>query len=146
MKPAAQYYTSDLSKFCAEHLPGDFHFLDGDEVMFKHSAQPIVYARETGILRILESKRPNEEIRRSQREVLPILARVLADAVEKGLLKDGSGVFIVTGEYPYVAGASVSRVEYGPAISGLSQKGPFPLSADKFADFIRCRLVNEAAA
>lgn len=110
MKPAAKYYTSDLSRFCAEELGPEFNFLDGDEVLLRYSAQPVTHARSTRILRVVESKNPGEEIRRSQRETFPILASALEFCVEAGILRKTSGVYIVEGLYPYSDGADVAQI------------------------------------
>jgi len=141
MKPAPEFYTSPLSRFCADELPGDFHFLDGDEVLLRYSSQPISYARSTGILRICESKRLGENIRRSQREVLPILAAAIQLAIEAKLLTVGSGVFLIEGEPPYESGASVTQV-LGASTSravGLQELGPRVMSRSEIDSFIRCR-------
>ena len=148
MKPAPQFYTSHLSRFCADELPGDFHYLDGDEVLLRYSSQPITYARATNTLRICESKRLGEELRRSQREVLPLLAEAIALSVSAGLLNHGSGVFIIEGEAPYTDGASVSQV-LSPSTSravGLQTFGPQRLTRDEIEQFIRCRFQIRKAA
>lgn len=153
MKPAPEYYSSPLSQYCAEHLPGDFHFLDGDEVLFSHHSQPIVYARESGVLRIIESKAPGEDIRRSQRETLPMLAGALDLAVESGLLATTSGVYVLEGEPPYSSGATVSKVRGATAPGDWSAVGiryvvQRPLDESQVQMFLRCRplLRGKAAA
>lgn len=136
-----KFHTSALSKYCDEQLPGDFHFLDGDEVVLRYPSQPIVYARETRTLRILESKACGEEIRRSQREALPLLAAAIRLAVQHNILAEGSGVFIVEGSMPYEEGASVSQV-LPPSASravGLQVLGPVVLAKPDVDAFIRCR-------
>lgn len=142
MKPAPDRYSSPLSEFCAEELPGDFHYLDGDEVLFRHSALPIVYARETGILRILESKFPGEDLRRSQRETFPLLAAAIEKAVEASLLSDGSGVFVVEGTPPFGDGALVRKVhpaEKSADNLGIRFAGKHNLAPAQFHLFMRCR-------
>lgn len=147
MKPAREYYTSPISEFCAEQLPGDFHFLDGDEVLFRHSAQPILFARENGTLRLLESKLPGEEIRRSQRETLPLLAGALAMAARAELVAPTSGVYVVEGRPPWSDGALVSRVR--PARSpidwqaiGIQFDLARRLTFAQLCAFVRCRPVG----
>lgn len=139
------YHTSALSKFCDEQLPGDFHLLDGDEVLLRYSSQSISYAKATAILRVIESKAPGEELRRSQRDVFPLLASAIRFAVEHGILADGSGVFILEGEPPYSDGALVSQVL--PASKsravGIDFLGPKRLSEYQVHRFIRCRKVAE---
>lgn len=110
MKPRPEYYTSPLSEFCAEHLPGDFHYLDGDEILLRYPSQPIQFARSTRTLRICEAKRPGEQLRRSQREVLPLLAEAVRALSSQDGLSDESGVFIIEGDSPYELGASVYQV------------------------------------
>ena len=133
--------TSDLSAFCdsfyGEH--SDFHFLDGDEIILRYSAQPVVYARESGVLRVVESKRPGEEIRRSQREALPLLAGCIALGIESGIVADGSGVFIVTGEPPYTAGAKVAKLRQSGRTAGLQYEIETHLSRERLIRFMRCR-------
>jgi hypothetical protein len=142
-KPRSDYYSSPLSAYCADVIEEvDFHYLDGDEVMFRHSALPMIYARETGILRILESKHPGEEIRRSQRETFPLLAAALQLATDAGVVRDGSGVFIVEGEYPFSDGALVRQVRPAsarPNLVGLQFKLEHDLTALQFKTFMRCR-------
>jgi hypothetical protein len=148
VKPAPQFYTSHLSRFCADELPGDFHYLDGDEVLLRYSSQPLTYARASNTLRICESKRLGEELRRSQREVLPLLAEAIALSVNAKLLNQGSGVFIIEGEPPYSDGAAVSQV-LAPSTSravGLRTLGPQQLTRDEIEGFIRCRFQIEVAA
>lgn len=151
-KPAPEFYSSQLSRFCAEELEGDFHFLDGDEVIYRHSALPIVYARETGILRVIECKRPGEDVRRSQRETLPLLAAGIESLIENSLLDSRSGVFILEGEYPWADGAQVSRImpHSKPGVDwssvGASVTSTYTLSNAQLRLFIRCRPVLEAKA
>jgi hypothetical protein len=144
VKPAPCFYSSPLSRFCAENLPGDFHYLDGDEVLFRHSAQPVVYARETGTLRVLESKLPGETIRRSQREVLPFLAAAIQLAVKAGLLSIRSGVFVIEGRPPYEDGALVSRVRPAQHLIdwqsiGVQLERSVQMTSPQFELFMRCR-------
>lgn len=153
MKPAPQFYTSPLSRFCAEELPGDFHFLDGDQVLFCHHSQPIVFARESGVLRVVESKLPGEEIRRSQRETLPMLAGALELGVESGLLATTSGVYVMEGEPPFAEGATVGLVRAAKSPGDWSSVGVQyaarrRLSSEQLRLFLRCRplLSKQAAA
>ena len=145
MKPRAQYYTSPLSEFCAEKLNGDFHYLDGDEVMFRHSAQPMTYARETGTLLVLESKFPGEEIRRSQRETFPLLAAALSRAADANLIARASGVYVIEGEPPFIDGATVLRVRGAkqPGVDWQSIGVQFDwrhrFNNRDLCNFIRCR-------
>lgn len=138
---SADYYTSPLSKFCHEQLPGDFHYLDGDEILLRYSAQPVAYARETRVLRIFESKAPGEELRRSQREVFPILADAIKLAVDRGALGKGSGVFLIEGAEPYDHGALLSQVLPGieSRAAGIQFLGPREVSRPELETFIRCR-------
>lgn len=134
------FYTSPLSRFCHEQLPGDFHYLDGDEIILRYSAQPITYARETRVLRIFESKTPGEEIRRSQRDVLPLLSEALQLAIGVGALARGSGVFVIEGDEPYDDGASVRQVLAPQTRNvGIRYLGPRQLSREELELFIRCR-------
>jgi len=138
---SSEFYTSPLSRFCHEQLPGDFHFLDGDEIILRYSAQPVTYSRETRVLRLFESKSLGEEIRRSQRDVLPILAEAIKLAVESGVLAKGSGVFIIEGEEPYERGADLSQVlpDGKSRAVGLQTIGPRRLNRDELETFVRCR-------
>jgi hypothetical protein len=141
MKPAADFYTSYLSRYCAEHLPGDFHFLDGDEVLLRYSAQPIVYARATRILRLLESKFPGEEVRRSQRDLLPIFAEVIRVGVESEVLHERSGVFVIEADWKDEDPESfeVNKVIPAVRIAGLTFEKTITFQKDNFARFLRCR-------
>lgn len=142
---SATYQTSDLSRYCDERLPGDFNYLDGDVVILRYPAQPIAYARETRILRILESKRPGEQIRRSQVDVFPILAASIHQSVAQGQLANGSGVFIIEGTYPYEDGADVRQVlphETSRTV-GLQYLGPKRITNEELNAFLRCRIVKE---
>jgi hypothetical protein len=123
----------------------DFHFLDGDEVYFRHSATPMVYARASGILHICESKSNGEELRRSQRETFPRLAGAIKLAVDAGVLAKGSGVFVITGDYPYDAGVLVQCVR--PAAASGHDWSSFTsfymaekqMTRAEFITFFRCR-------
>ncbi len=139
MKPATEFYTSYLSRYCAEYLPGDFHYLDGDEVLLRYSAQPIVYARETRILRFLESKFPGEEVRRSQRDLLPIFAEVITQSVSTKLLAERSGVFVIEAQWPDPETFEVSKVVPSSRGVGLSFERHKQYDRDAFALFLRCR-------
>lgn len=143
-RPAPRFYTSPLSQFCAEFLPGDFHFLDLDEVLLRYSSQGITFCRETMILRAIECKNPGEEIRRSQRDVLPEFAAMFHDRVKSGQLAQGTGVFIVEGRYPYHDGALVGQVlprSESKAV-GLQQLGPWRFTGQQIYDLVRCRMVR----
>lgn len=141
-KPASPYYSSDLSRFCAEELGRpEFNFLDGDEVLLRYPSLPIHYARSTKILRIIESKKPGEDLRRSQREVLPLLASALFLGVQGGIFAEGSGVFIIEGRYPFTDGALVSQVL--PAsearAAGVQYLGPERLTRSDVETLVSCR-------
>jgi len=144
------YHTSDLSQFCDEHLGPHFNFLDGDEVLLRYSSQGMTHARSSGVLRIIESKRTGEEVRRSQREVLPLLARAIELAVQDGTLAAGSGVFILEGESPYDEGAKISRVKYSTSrAAGLILDGPHNYTraqVDRFVSCGRCQRAETVAA
>lgn len=148
MNPDRAYYTSPLSEFCAEHLPGDFHYLDGDEVLLRYSSQPIQFARASRNLRICEAKRKGEQIRRSQREVLPLLAEGIAALISKGDLASGSGVFLIEGEMPYEDGASIYQVlpTSNSRAVGLQLLGPREMDKAQLHLFMRCRGDLEVAA
>lgn len=145
MKPQREYYTSPLSAFCAEMLPEDFNFVDGDEVVFHHSAQPTTYARETGRLLILESKHPGEELTRSQRETYPLLAAAVSLAAAANLVRRDSGVYVIEGEPPFADGAAVMRIRAAtrPGIDwtaiGAQIEARRKLSHAALCRFIRCR-------
>jgi hypothetical protein len=89
----------------------------------------LVYKKSKRILRLFEAKYPNEQLRQSQRRVLPILERGIALLVQSGLLAAGSGVWIVRGEPPYERGASIE-----PA-SRLERR---QLSQEELIDFVDC--------
>lgn len=133
--------TSDLSAFCDSFYGDhhDFHFVDGDEVILRYSAQPIVYARESGILRVVESKAPGEEIRRSQRDTLPLVAGCIQKGIEEGIVADRSGVFIVTGQFPYDTGAKIARLRPSPRTAGLQYDAAVDVSREQLVKFMRCR-------
>lgn len=145
---STDYYTSPLSRFCHEQLPQDFHYLDGDEVLLRYSAQPVTYARETRVLRVIESKRPGESIRRSQREVLPIIATAIRFAVNQGRLGPGSGVFLIEGDEPYDEGALLYQIlpEGDARAAGMGMLGPRRISRSEVAIFVRCRNLSRSAA
>lgn len=137
---SAKYHTSDLSRYCDENLGSYFNYLDGDEVLLRYSAQGMTHARSTCVLRIIESKHPGEEVRRSQREVLPLLARAIELAVKDGILAAGSGVFILEGTPPYENGATVSRVNYSASrAAGLVIDGPHNYTQLQVNAFVSCR-------
>lgn len=143
----SKYYTSDLSRYCDEHLGFDFNFLDGDEVLLRYSAQGMTHARSTGVLRIIESKRPGEQVRRSQIDVLPLLARAIDLAVQDGVLAEGSGVFVLEGEPPYENGAIVHRVNYSTnRAAGLATKGPYNFTRAQVDRFVSCRTSTASAS
>lgn len=154
MKPKPEFYSSHLSRFCAEQLPGDFHFMDLDEVLFRHSSLPVVYARESGVLRAIESKLPGEQIRRSQRETLPLVAAGVGLLVKSGLLAQGSGAFVVEGEPPWNDGAIVHTVRAAASprdwsATGVRYAKSSTLTFSELCTFIRCRpvtAVSKAAA
>lgn len=139
--------SSDLSAFCNSFYQAhpDFHYLDGDFVLFAHAALPMVYARATRILRLVESKRPGEDLTRSQREVLPILSALVEQGVREGTIAKRSGVFIVTGDGPaYPEGATVAKVrpdapgaEWSSA--GVQAETEKVLNREQLVTFMRCR-------
>jgi hypothetical protein len=140
--------SSWLSAFCNSFYPTDkdFNYLDGDIVLFAHAALPIAMARETRIIRILETKRDGEEIRPSQRQTLPILAEAIQRLVGTGDALPGSGVFIVIGDGPkYLCGAHVAKVRPAERLKDWSAIGvqyeanPVYFSREELIRFMRCR-------
>lgn len=143
--------SSQLSEFADSfyrEFP-DFHFIDADHVVFSHAALPMAFARETRILRLIESKNLGEEVRRSQRETLPVLAACLDLGVKHGVVKRGSGVFVVTGEPGFESGATVARVradEPGKEWSavGVQASHTRNVTREELQTFLRCRLLEAA--
>lgn len=141
-KPHARFYSSPLSEFCAEELPGDFHYLDGDEILLRHSAMAICYARSTTTLRIIESKHPGEELRRSQRETFPLLAEAIA---RSELLSRESGVFVLEGDPPYNGGripVAKVRPAHRNRVNGFRFEWIRAGDATSINALIRCRPVT----
>jgi len=143
-KPNPEFYSSPLSRWCADELPGDFHYLDGDEVLLRHSALPLVYARETGTLRVLESKHPGEELTRAQRETFPLLATALDLLVRDEYVADASGLFVVEGRPPFDDGATIRRVlpirsRTGWRVIGVQFADARTVKRSTLELFVRCR-------
>lgn len=140
--------SSWLSEFCDSFYGShnDFNYLDGDVVVFTHAALPITAARSTRIIRILETKRDGEEIRRSQRETLPVIAEAIQRLVITGDAAKGSGVFIVIGDGPeYQEGAKIAKVRPAERLKDWSSIGvqyehePIQYSREQLIRFMRCR-------
>ena len=134
--------TSDLSAYADSIYKEfhDFHFADGDIVSFVRSAQPFVYRRDSGILRVIERKRGKEQLLRSQEEILPGLAELIRMGVVSGVLQKGSGVWVARRQNEH---NELREVLAGPFarrnLPAQFQLGePFDLTDEEFRDFVRC--------
>lgn len=74
------------NNYVATALPLDFYYQDIDGSMFK---------RDTRILRVIEAKWNREAVTNGQKTQLPIYAAMVEWAVERQMLAQTSGVFIV---------------------------------------------------
>jgi hypothetical protein len=145
VKPRPEFYSSPLSRFCAEQLPSDFHYLDGDEVLFRRSALPIIYARETGVLRFVESKNPGEDFTRAQTELFPVLADLIETGVKAGKLSIGSGMFVIRGDL-HAPPVEIGQVRPGPRTVGIQYAASWSVGGEALARFLRCRWSPERNA
>jgi hypothetical protein len=77
---------SELGQWIHDKMPNDFYWLDIDG---------IVYKKATKILRIIEEKKPGQELKPSQLLVLKNLAIAIDYLVEQNIVSIGSGVFVL---------------------------------------------------
>lgn len=75
-----------------------------------------IYKRSTGILRIVEHKHPGQEIRPSQKTLLPLLSVAVQGLVDAQLVHPESGVFAMWASEPFES-AAVTRVRPGAPVS-----------------------------
>lgn len=77
---------SKIGQFVHDHQPMQHDGIDIDYVAWKSARN---------CLRIIEEKLPGEDVRPSQKRMLPLLAKLIELGKEAGLLADDSGVFVL---------------------------------------------------
>lgn len=113
--------SSGYGQYVQDRYPRNFNFMDVDG---------IVHKRATGILRLIEHKQLGRPLKRSQREVLPLLARMVDDYVTRGVLPTQSGVFLVRElEEGYGGKCEITRFgeagEKGKRLFSFEERMPF---------------------
>lgn len=78
--------SSELGQFVHDNYCTSFYYMDVDA---------LTYSFSTGILRIIEHKKPGDAVRASQRSCLPLLQESIEHLVSAGRLAQGSGAFVL---------------------------------------------------
>ena len=78
--------SSELGQFVHDNYWTSFYYMDIDA---------LTYSFSTGILRIIEHKKPGDAVRGSQRTCLPLLQESIEHLVSAGRLAQGSGAFVL---------------------------------------------------
>lgn len=79
------YLRNPLKRLIHDEAPHKMHLTDVDAALYRLSSR---------ILRIVECKHRGEELRRSQRDILPLLALLIEKGIQLGTVSRGSGVFV----------------------------------------------------
>lgn len=108
------YFGSDLNKFINEYCSKEMTAINIDL---------LIYKRSRNSLRIIESKHENENIPRSQMEVLKVLSGLSLPGLQYG-------VYIIVGNFPYntstitnIATGEIRIVDNQELISFLEFRG-----------------------
>ncbi len=112
---------SAFGQWIKDNLPNTFFWADIDGISFK---------RATRILRVIEEKRFGQELKDSQKKILPLLARGVDCLISSGIVHEESGVFIIHTESPYTM-ATVSKI-YASGVEGPR----FTIQRDEIKSFI----------
>jgi hypothetical protein len=94
-----------------------------------------VYKRATRILRIIEHKNRDQSVRRSQRQVLPLLAIAVQGLVDANVVSPESGVYVMWSEGDFATGA-VNRVTTDPTANWSIPTNAVELGADTIRLFL----------
>jgi hypothetical protein len=78
--------SSELGQFVHDNYGTSFYYMDIDA---------LTYSFATGILRIIEHKKPGDSVRGSQRSCLPLMQESIEHLISAGRLAQGSGVFVL---------------------------------------------------
>ena len=78
--------SSELGQFVHDNYETSFYYMDIDA---------LTYSFSTGILRIIEHKKPGDSVRGSQKVCLPLMQESIEHLVSSGRLAQGSGVFVL---------------------------------------------------
>jgi hypothetical protein len=113
--------SSAFGQHLHDDLPNDFYMMDIDAA---------IYARATGILRVIEHKPRGSGISPGQRTVLPLLARALASI-------DRASVWVVRSDWPFAQGLAAQVLPEWPFTMGDA----VPLDGSDWAAFQRARPV-----
>jgi hypothetical protein len=70
----------------------------------------LTYSFSTGVMRIIEHKKPGDSVRGSQKSCLPLMQESIENLVSAGRLAQGSGVFVVWMDCTQPDGAKWTRV------------------------------------
>ncbi len=80
-----EYLRNPLKREIHDNAPHVMHLTDIDAVL---------YRKRSRIMRIVECKYRNEPLRKSQQDILPVLADCIKLAINTGIIAQGSGVYL----------------------------------------------------
>lgn len=112
---------SAFGQWIKDNIPNTFFWADVDGISYK---------RATRILRVIEEKQPGQELKDSQKKILPLLAKGIDYLISLGIVHEQSGVFIIHTESPYIT-ATVSQI-YDSGTEGPK----FTIQRDELKSFI----------
>lgn len=104
---------SELGQHVHDHLPHEMYFIDIDGVVYKNA---------THILRVVEQKQPGQQLKPSQKVILPLLAKAIEYLVSIKVVHPESGVFVAETEKPFSI-ATVRKI--GGTFSATMDKNTF---------------------
>ena len=93
--------SSELGQFVHDNYQTSFYYMDIDA---------LTYSFSTGIMRIIEHKKPGDLVRGSQKSCLPLIQESIEHLVSAGRLAQGSGVFVLWMDCTQPDGAKWARV------------------------------------
>lgn len=136
--------SSAFGQFLHDRLPRQFNVVDDDADLYLGLYGLNAHARSTGILRKLEHKFSDQDLSRSQKEMLPLYAAMFYYGCAYRVLQPGSGVWIVTADEPFDS-AMIQRVLWSPP-SSTSWDEPIRLEGSDWHNFCMARPIELAMA